>query len=330
MKSAFIGKAEIIDKVYTAAQREELCALTGAREVLTKEAVLADPAKTADTEYLFSTWTMPAFTEEEISRCFPSLRAVFYAAGSVQGFARPFLSRGVRVFSAWAANAVPVAEYAAAQILLANKGYFATSRLCRGDYGEARREFERFPGNYGCRVGILGAGMIGTRVIEILRQNRLEILVFDPFLAEERAAALGVKKTTLEEIFSTCQTISNHLANNAQTVGMLNGRLFSLMSGTATFINTGRGAQVVEDDLCDALEKRPLATAVLDVTWPEPPAAGHRFYTLPNVVLTPHIAGSAGDEVHRMAAYMIEEYRAAAAGEAAHYEVTEAMLRTMA
>ena len=330
MKSAFIGNEDVICKVYTPAQREELCALTGAKEMLTKEAVLADPAKTADTEYLFSTWTMPVFSEEELARCFPSLRAVFYAAGSVQAFARPLLARGVRVFSAWAANAVPVAEYAAAQILLANKGYFAASRLCRRDYGEARRAFERFPGNYGCRVGILGAGMIGTRVIEILQKNRLEVLVFDPFLPEERAAALGVKKTTLEEIFSTCQTISNHLANNAQTAGMLNGRLFSLMSDTATFLNTGRGAQVVEDDLCDALEKRPLATAVLDVTWPEPPAAGHRFYTLPNVVLTPHIAGSAGDEVHRMAAYMIGEYRACAAGEAVRYEVTEDMLRTMA
>jgi len=332
MTSAYIGREDTVRQVYTQKQRQQLRELTGAdpETVLTKEAVLADPSRTAGTEYLFSTWGMPAFTEEELARCFPALKAVFYAAGSVQEFARPFLSRGVKVFSAWAANAVPVAEYAAAQILLANKGYFASSRLCKSDYSSARAVFERFPGNYGCRVGILGAGMIGSRVIELLQGRVLEILVFDPFLPEERAAALGARKTNLEEIFSTCQTISNHLANNPQTVGMLNGALFERMGDTVTFLNTGRGAQVAEADLCDALEKRPLATAVLDVTWPEPPAADSRLSTLPNVVLTPHIAGSAGDEVHRMAACMIDEYRAYAAGEDTRYEVSLAMLRTMA
>ena len=333
MKSAFIGRADIIRNVYTPAQQAELAALLGvdANDVLTKEAVLAEPARTADTEYLFSTWGMPAFSEEEIATCFPHLKAVFYGAGSVQGFARPFLNRGVRVFSAWAANAVPVAEYAVAQILLANKGYFAASRLCvDGGYGAARKAFESFPGNYGCRVGLLGAGMIGSLVAELLRDRVLEVLVFDPFLSDERAAALGVRKAGLEEVFATCQTISNHLANNPQTVGMLNGALFETMKDNVTFINTGRGAQVVEEDLCDALDKRPFATAVLDVTWPEPTVAGHRFYSMPNVVLTPHIAGSAGDEVHRMAAYMIEEYRAVAAGEPVRYEVNLEMLRTMA
>lgn len=74
--------------------------------------------------YLFSTWGMPALGKEQIRAYFPSLKAVFYAAGSVQGFAREYLEAGVQVFSAWAANAVPVAEFTVAQILLAGKGYF--------------------------------------------------------------------------------------------------------------------------------------------------------------------------------------------------------------
>lgn len=332
MKSAFIGSADQINYVYSPAQQEKLHSLTGAdaANILTKEGILADPAATADTEYLFSTWGMPSFTEEEIKRCFPSLKAIFYAAGTVQAFARPFLQQGIKIFSAWAANAVPVAEYAAAQILLANKGYFASSRLCQQNYRKAKDIFTRFPGNYGCRVGILGAGMIGSRVIKLLRDRDLELLVFDPFLSEEAAAELGARKTDLAEIFSTCQTISNHLANNPQTVGMLNGTLFETMCDTVTFLNTGRGAQVVETDLCEALRKRPLATAVLDVTEPEPPEEGHPFLTLPNVVLTPHIAGSAGDEVHRMAAYMMDEFLSLTAGEKTQYEVTLKMLETMA
>ena len=64
-------------------------------------------------------------TEEQIAEYLPSLKAVFYAAGSVQAFARPFLNRGIQVFSAWAANAVPVAEYTVAQIILAGKGFYA-------------------------------------------------------------------------------------------------------------------------------------------------------------------------------------------------------------
>ena len=90
--------------------------------VYTKAEVLSTPELFQNTEYIFSTWGMPQFTEEEIKRYLPSLKAVFYGAGSVQAFARPFLNCGVKVFSAWAANAVPVAEYTVAQILLAKPG----------------------------------------------------------------------------------------------------------------------------------------------------------------------------------------------------------------
>ena len=62
---------------------------------------------TKDVEYLFSTWGMNWFTDEEVDKYFPSLKAIFYSAGTVQGFARPFLEKGVKIFSAWKANAVP-------------------------------------------------------------------------------------------------------------------------------------------------------------------------------------------------------------------------------
>lgn len=299
--------------------------------VYTKDEVLNTPELFQNTEYVFSTWGMPVFTEKEIRRCLPSLKAVFYGAGTVQVFARPFLNCGVKVFSAWAANAVPVAEYTVAQIILANKGFFSSSRLAKtGDRSAATRNFRAYPGNYGVKIGIIGAGMIGKLVIRMLKQYNLQVLVFDPFLPDEKAEELGVKKVDLETIFKECQVVSNHLANNAQTQGMLCGKLFELMLPNATFINTGRGAQVVEADLIKALKERPDLTALLDVTFPEPPESGSEFYTLPNCILTPHIAGSSGNEVRRMGEYMRQEYQAFLKNEPCKYEVTLEMLKTMA
>jgi phosphoglycerate dehydrogenase-like enzyme len=179
-------------------------------------------------------------------------------------------------------------------------------------------------------VGIIGAGMIGRLVIDLLRPFPLHVLVYDPFLPDERAEALGVEKCDLPTLFSRAFTVSNHLADNEKTRGMLTYDLFSRMREGATFLNTGRGAQVVEDDLVRILRERPDLSAVLDVTYPEPPAEGHPFYTLPNCILTPHVAGSVGREVERMGLYMCEELERLLAGEPCRYEVTPAMLATMA
>ena len=299
--------------------------------VYTKDDVLSDPEKFKATEFIFSTWGMPTFTEEEIKSCLPSLKAVFYGAGTVQAFARPFLNCGVKIFSAWAANAVPVAEYTVAQIILANKGFFSSSRLAKtGDRKAASQNFRLYPGNYDAKVGIVGAGMIGSLVINMLKSYNLEALVFDPFLTDEKAKELGVKKVSLETLFEECQVVSNHLANNEQTKEILGGTLFESMLPYATFINTGRGAQVEEADLIKVLKERPDLTALLDVTFPEPPESDSEFYTLPNCILTPHIAGSTGNEVRRMGEYMKAEYEKLIQNTPCQYEVTLEMLKTMA
>lgn len=296
-----------------------------------REEVLENKEKFKDTQFIFSTWGMAEFSEDEIKEIFPASKCVFYSAGTVQYFARPFLNCGVKVFSAWAANAVPVAEYTVAQIILSNTGYFLSSRIASGgDYTAAKEVFKKYRGNYGAKIGIIGAGMIGKLVIEMLKAYKLEVLVFDPFLPDSKAEELGVKKASLEEIFSECEVVSNHLANNEQTQGMLNGKLFEKMKPYATFLNTGRGAQVVESDLIRVLKSREDIVAILDVTDPEPPVADSEFYSLPNCILTPHIAGSSGDEVHRMAEYMITEYENYINGRPNQYEVTLKMLETMA
>ncbi|MBO5269719.1 MAG: hydroxyacid dehydrogenase [Clostridia bacterium] len=299
--------------------------------VFRKEDVLRDPTFFSDVEVIFSTWGMPCFSEEEIALCFPRLRCVFYAAGTVRAFARPFLRSGVRVFSAWAANGIPVAEYTVSQILLANKGFFTEMQLMSaGNPDAARKRRNASCGNYGASVGIIGCGMIGSLVAEMLKRYELRVMAFDPFLSDARAEMLGVTKCTLEALFSECQVVSNHLANNAETVGMLRYAHFASMPDYATFLNTGRGAQVVEADLIRALSERPDLTAVLDVTYPEPPEEGSPFYALPNCFLTPHVAGSIGDEVRRMGKYAAEEFLRFSAGERCPYEVSEEMLAIMA
>ena len=281
--------------------------------------------------FIFSTWGMFSLSKKQIQSYFPNLKAVFYAAGSVQLFAKPFLECGVKVFSAYAANGVPVAEYTIAQMILAGKGYFQSERLYKTKGNKEAHQYMRLmPGNYGEKIGILGAGMIGKLVIEGLKSFRYEILVFDPFLSDEKAKQLGVRKCGLKTIFRECLIISNHLANNEQTKGMMTYEHFSLMRSNAALINTGRGAQLVEADLVQALKEVPTRTAVLDVTDPEPVEAGHPFYEMHNVFLTPHIAGSIGDEVARMGQYMFEEWLALTSNKPCKYEVTMEMLDTMA
>ena len=301
------------------------------KKIYAKADVLREPELFSEVEYIFSTWGMPEFAEDEIKQCFPALKCVFYGAGTVQKFARPFLNCGVKIFSAWAANAVPVAEMTVAQIILSNKGYYLTNRLYHAQgRAVAREAFGKCNGNYGETVGIIGAGMIGKLVIEMLKAYNLKVLVFDPFLPDEKAQELGVEKCDLQTLFERSFVVSNHLANNEQTQGMLNYAHFNRMRENAVFINTGRGAQVVEDDLVRILQERKDLTALLDVTYPEPPVEGHPFYTLPNCFLTPHIAGSAGDEVARMGKYMLGEFETYLSGMPAKYEVTEEMLERMA
>ncbi len=299
--------------------------------VYSKKDILDNPKAFLDVDFIFSTWGFEPFTEEDIKLFFPNLKCVFYSAGTVQDFARPYLASGVKVFSAWGANAVPVAEMTVAQIILANKGYFLTQRIYKKDGIKlAKESFVKCNGNYGETVGIIGAGMIGRLVIKMLKQYKLNVIVFDPFLPNEKAEELGVKKCDLETLFEKSFVVSNHLANNEQTKKMLNYDLFSKMRENAVFINTARGAQVVEEDLVRILGERPDLTALLDVTFPEPPEEGHPFYTLENCYLTPHIAGSAGDEVRRMSEYMLNECKAYILGKECKYEVTESMLKTMA
>ncbi len=283
-------------------------------------------------ECLFSTWGMPVLDSRQIDAYLPSLKAVFYGAGSVVQFATPFLARGVRICSAWVANAIPVSEWVVAQIILANKGFYQLHSRYK-QYGfEASKEYANtFPSNYNTKVGLLGFGMIAKRVVQLLKPYKLDIYVNSDYLSDAEVAAYGATQASKEYIFANCQTISNHLANKPHLAEVLNYKLFSTMKTNAVFLNTGRGAQVNEVDLIRAMQEEPNRTAVLDVTDPkEPLQLDDPLLQEENIIITPHRAGSMTKEVRRMGDYMIEEYQRFIHGEQLQYEVTLKMLKTMA
>ena len=283
-----------------------------------------------DCEYAFSTWGMPEFTKEEIKEYMPSLKAVFYAAGTVQYFARPFLECGVRIFSAFAANAVPVAEYTFAQISLASKGYFQAAKKYRTLLPYAHAHANSAPGNYKCKVGLVGLGAIGQMVAERLSALEVEVFACDPFIPEETAKRLGVTLVDMETLFTECDVISNHLANKPELKNIFNAKLFKKMKKNATFINTGRGAQVNEGALARSLWLHPSRTFVADVLKNEICPVTSPLFWCHNVILTPHIAGSTGNEPQRMAYYMAQELDLILEGKPVRYEVTAESLARMA
>ena len=334
MKAIFLANYKgNIDYVYAEENINRVASLCDIEKdkVYTESEILADPAPFKDVEYIFSTWSMPGGGEIKLVDYLPNLKAVFYAAGSVRYFANEYFEKNVRIFSAYAANAIPVAEFTVGQILLASKGYFQSSVLAKaGDYKTAGEISHARVGNYGASIGIIGAGMIGRKVIELLKPYKLNIKVYDVFMTEEQAEAMGVKKCSLEEIFASCHIVSNHLANVPATVGILKKEHFASMMPYATFINTGRVAQVEEDGMIEVLEERKDLCALLDVTISEPPVEGSKFFTLENVFLSPHIAGSQGWEVRRMAELVIDEFENYLNGRPTPYEITPEKLAKMA
>jgi phosphoglycerate dehydrogenase-like enzyme len=284
-----------------------------------------------DADFIFSTWGLGFLSQQEILRYFPRLQAVFYAAGSVRHFVRPFFNCGIRIFSARTAHAVPVAEYTLAQILLAGKGVQRLNAQYKQQGYEAAKAFAgKFDGNYYGRIGILGAGNVGTKLIELLKPFSMDILVYDPFLTPERAEELGVHKASLDILFSTCNVITNHMASNDRTRNSIHYDRLCQMQDYTTLINTAQGDQINMEDLIRFLSANKTITAILDVTEPEPLSPGHPLLAMDNVILTPRIAGSMGNELARMGEYMVRECKAYVHHEPLKYEITEDMLDIIA
>ncbi|MEU8718178.1 hydroxyacid dehydrogenase [Streptomyces sp. NPDC048663] len=292
----------------------------------------ADPLvreRLARTEILVTGWGCPVLDTAALD-AMPALRAVLHAAGSVKGFTTPEVwKRGIQVSSAAAANALPVAEYTLAMILLAGKDVFAARDRLRARRAHPRDGIVPGVGNFRRSVGVVGASRIGRRLIELLRPHDLVVSLADPYVDAAEAARLGVPLLPLDELLRTSDIVTVHAPQTPRTHRLLGARELALMPDGAVLINTARGSLLDHDALVEELRAARL-TAILDVTDPEPLPAGSPLFDLPNAFLTPHLAGSQGNELARLGLTVVTEAERLAAGEGLRHAVDPAVLERLA
>lgn len=277
-------------------------------------------------DVLFSGWKSPVLDQEFLNAA-PNLKAVFYGAGSVRQMVTPeFWKSGIQITSAWAKNAIPVAEYTLSQIL------FCLKLGWQHNANSKRRFAERLPvhGTYHSTIGLIGMGAVGKLARNLLLDYDIEVLVHDPFVSETLANEWKIQLVSLEEIFERSAVVSLHCPDLPSTKEMIGKEHFESMPNWASFINTARSATVRHTDLCDVYEKRTDLWAVLDVTEEASEEEYERLVELPNVTLTPHIAGSLGSERQRLGQLMVDELKRFLQTNPLRYQLNEESFQIMA
>lgn len=295
---------------------------------ITKEFLLEN---LASADAVLTSWdTCPL--DAEVLDAAPHLKLICHAAGSVRPIVTQAIwEKGIRVTSAASAISYGVAEFCLGAILMATKRVFWLAQGARqGQWMETASSFGGLFELYQQNVGVVGVGHIGRHLIRLLKNFDCNVLVYDPFLKAEQAEVLGCEKLeTLEELFTRCRVVSLNAATNEGTRGMLRGHHFAALPKGAVFINTAGSIQIVEAEFLAELRKGHFV-ACIDRCEEEPCALDHPYRTLPNVILTPHIAGVAAENRLRLGTYAVNEVEAFARHADPIYEVTQKALETMA
>lgn len=275
-------------------------------------------------EVIVTGWRTARLGPEELALA-QRLRAVVHSAGTVKFLIDPVAySRGVRVTSQAATNAQPVAEYTLGAILLALKDAWRVSHHYRTTRAKVdRRVVMPAAGIRDKRVGLVGASAIGRIVIDLLRPFDVEVAVYDPFLGPGEAEELGVTLVKdLGELMASSDLVSLHAPLLPSTRGMITKGLLGQLRDGATLVNTARGALIDQDALVVELASGRI-NAVIDVTHPEVSPPDSALWELPNVFLTPHIAGTVGTELPRLGHGAVDEVERFLGGAPFQYEITE-------
>ncbi len=295
------------DRVLVPRVRQRLEAVATVVPVGPGSSFLADPAVRAalpDVDVLLTGWGCPRIGPEVLDAA-PKLQAILHAAGSVKAIVDPVaFERGIQVSSAATANAQPVAEFTVAAIVLAGKRAFRLAAQYRLERRKA--DPHGMPGSYGTTVGLLGASRIAKMVAERLRAFDLNVLISDPYLTAAEAAALGAELVDNDTLFRRSDILSVHAPLLPETVGLVDARLLGLLKDGSVLINTARGKIIDPDALLRECASGRI-DAVLDVTEPEPLPPDSPLLDLPNVFITPHVAGAVGNEIARLGELAVGE-----------------------
>ena len=299
--------ASLADDLFTSTMLDELRAIVSLHETVVSDLDDRGRAALHDATIAIGGWGAPRISPADA----PNLRAIVYLGGvaaTCLDDAAEWSRLGLTAANARSINAGPVAEYALAMILLDGKDAFTAARGARRKNTTPASRPSARVGNFRRTVGIVGLSQTARALIDLLRPFDLDVSVYSPELTPVAADALGVRMRTLEEVMAESDIVSLHQPLTAATRGQIDRRLLSLMQDGATLLNTARGAVVDQEALVERLREGRIR-AILDVTEPEPLDDDHELRSLPNVVLTPHIAGSLGTELHRMGQNAVEEIR---------------------
>lgn len=322
LRGLYVMRDDVFDDVYGPESRktiEQHVRIEAPQ--LNADALTERPELLNNIDILVTSWGCPPINEELLSHA-PHLRAVFYAAGSVRSVVSPAAwDRKLTVVTGKDVIAERVAEFATSVIHLSLKHVW---------YYERRAWLERtwvqrrpVPGTVGSRVGLVSLGSVAQHLAGHLSRSALEVVFYDPYLSSDVLARFGsCRPVSLSELFSTSDVVSLHTPLSSETRYMVNHDLLNSLKPGATLVNTARGALVDPDALVAVLRARPDLTAVLDVTDPEPLPPGSELFSLPNVVITPHIAGNVSLERRALGQVIAEEVQRFALGEPLRWAVT--------
>jgi len=297
--------------------------------VLSPDEALKRPDLLGQMDILLSGWGGPLLDKHFLELA-PKLKAFFYGAGSVrQLLSREFWDRKIVLTTANTANAIPVAEFSLAHILLGMKRAWHQSEEVKRTRAFPKTSIA-VPGAYESTVGLISLSTIGRLVLKHLSHFEMNVIAYDPTVTAAQAAQLNVELVSLAEIFSRSDVVSLHAPLLPATEGFITGALLASMKPGSTFINTARGALIREAEMIEVLSARPDLTAIIDVTYPEPPEKTSKLFDLPNLVLTPHIAGSVDTECQRMGQWSVDELRRYLVGEPLKSAITSERASLMA
>ncbi|MDP4505496.1 hydroxyacid dehydrogenase [Nonomuraea turcica] len=275
-----------------------------------------------DVEVLVTSWGCPPLTTERLADA-PRLRAIFHCAGTVRTFVTDEVwRRGILVTNAADENAIPVAEFTLAAVIFAGKKapFLAQdARRLRADwsYSAGRGELT----NRGRTIGVVGFSRVGRRVVDRLRSLEVDVLVADPYADPAAVSALGARLLPLPELLPRCDVLTLHVPELPSTQHLIGAPELALLRDGTTIINTARGA-VLDTAALERECAQGRLDAILDVTDPEPLPATSLLYDLPNVMITPHIAGSLGSETRRMSESALDELERYLSGQPPRAAVT--------
>lgn len=280
-------------------------------------------------DIVITCWGTPPFSDGVLAAA-ERLKLIVHSAGSIKLMLPPAVfAEGRRVTHVAYSMSIPVAETTLALILLCLRQFHKIDRAFKEAGWSAARELMLGAELAGNRVGVIGAGYTGRAVIRRLLALEAEVWLCDPYVSEQRAASMGLRKVPLETLMRRCPIVTLQAPATAETYRMIGGEQFAWLPDGAIFINTSRAHLIDEAALLAELRSGRISAA-LDVFDQEPLPDDSPFRELDNLIITPHVAAVTRQAYKRQGQISVDEIAGYLGEGKLRYEVTRDMLDTMA